>query len=301
MSHDTAAKPLAGDAIAGMAAMTAAMACFIVSDVGCKIAAGHGLPVGQVIALRGSFSILLMLVPVLVAHELGLIAQRFSRIWSLRIAGEMVAAIAFISTLVHMPLAHVVAITQTIPLAITAAGALLLGETVGWRRWLATFVGFGGVLLIVRPGTEAFSWWSLGALLSVLAVTVRDIMTRRMPADISSAAITLTTAAGVAVSGFGMGFVEGAWILPSPAAIAALAVAAAAIAAGYVFSIHAVRAAPLSTIAPFRYTIIPMSLLLGYLIWGEVPDTLALLGIAVIAAAGIYTFARERRLRTPSA
>ncbi len=280
------------DPIGGIVAMTAAMGCFIVSDVMCKLAAQRGLPVGEVIALRGLFSALLLIAAVRGSDTLALLREQFDAAWATRVAGEMVAAAGFVSALVHLPLANVVTITQTIPLALTAAGAVFLGEFVGWRRWCATVAGFIGVLLIVMPGTAAFSWWSLGALLCVVAVTVRDLATRHMGSGIPVALVTLTTAVGVAMIGGLMGLIQGGWIMPDLKAVLALAAAAVAISGGYYFSIVAVQRANLSTIAPFRYTIVPMSLVLGYAIWGDIPDLLALVGIAVIVAAGIYTFIR---------
>lgn len=272
--------------------MLAAMACFVFSDVFAKLASEE-LPVGQVIALRGFFSVLFAAVPVLATGSLPVLTERFTQPWGVRVAAEMMAALGFISALAHMPIANVVSITQSIPLAMTIAGALLLGESVGWRRWVATIVGFVGVLLIVKPGTGDFSWWSLGALLCVAAVTVRDIATRRLDKEIPASLITLTTAIGVMIAGCGLGLFQGGWRVPTIATTAELAGAAAAVSAAYYFTITAVRKAALSVVAPFRYSIIPFAVIAGYVVWGALPDVLAMLGIMIIAVAGLYTFLRE--------
>lgn len=297
MTDLAARAPAEHDPVAGIVAMTAAMGCFIVSDVCCKLAAQRGLPVSEVITLRAILSALLLAVPAILAGAVALVREHMGRAWSIRILGEMAAAGGFISALVNLPLANVIAITQTIPLVMTAAGALVLGERVGARNWLATIAGFAGVLLIVRPGTGAFSWWSLGALLCVVAVTVRDIATRGMPRAVPAVVISFTTAIGVVVIGAVMGSLERGWTLPDLGAGLALLVAAAAISGGYWFAILAVQRAALSTVAPFRYAIIPMALAMGYAIWGEVPDVLALAGIAVITVSGLYTFLDARRRR----
>jgi drug/metabolite transporter (DMT)-like permease len=280
--------------VRGIAAMTGAMCCFIVSDTFAKLASA-AVPISELIALRGLFSTFFMLLPVLIQGTLPLLFSKFSRAWAVRIGGEIVAALTFIPALAHMPIANVVSITQTVPLALTAAGAVFFGEIVGWRRWTATVVGFIGVLLIVRPGSDAFSWWSIAALGCVAAVVVRDIATRRMLPGVPATLLTASTAFGVMLAGCCLSMLSSPWVWPSPWIAWCLAVSGIAVAGGYYFSIQAIRFAALSTVAPFRYTIIPMSLMAGFFIWGDRPDALSLLGIAVIVSAGIYTFWREQR------
>jgi drug/metabolite transporter (DMT)-like permease len=284
------------DSVGGIVAMCLAMVCFIVSDVFSKLAA-ETLPVGEVILLRGLMTTALFTVPALAAGTIGILLEKFSRAWAMRVFGEMAAAILFISALAHLPIANVVSITQTVPLAMTAVAAVVLGEVVGWRRWIATAAGFCGVLLIAKPGTAGFSWWSLAALGTVGAIIVRDIATRRMDKSVPVMLITLTTAIGVSIAGLGLSAVEGAWQQPSAMAWAYLAGGAAAVGGAYHFSIQAVRKAQLSTVAPFRYTIVPLSLVAGYLVWRDIPDVFSLLGIAIIAGAGLYTFLAEMKRR----
>lgn len=288
--------PTHNETIGGILAMLAAMTCFIVSDVFSKLAS-ETLPVGEVITLRGLFSIAFAALPVLIAGSLPILRAKFNGPWLIRVGAEMLAALGFISALAHMPIANVVSITQTIPLAMTAAGALAFGERIGWRRWTAAIVGFCGVLLVVKPGSGDFSWWSLGALLCVFAVTIRDIATRRLDSGIPASLITFTTAIGVTIAGAGLGLAQGGWSMPSSLAFLQLAGAAATVSAAYYFSILAIRKAALSVVAPFRYTIIPMSLIAGYLVWNTVPDATALIGITIIAATGLYTFLREQQQR----
>ncbi|MFM2421511.1 MAG: riboflavin transporter, partial [Pseudomonadota bacterium] len=212
------------------------------------------------------------------------------------ILGEMGAAVTFIPALAILPLSTAVSMTQTTPLVMTAAGAIFLGEKVGVRRWTATFIGFLGVLLIMKPWRDDFSWWTALPLLCVLSVSFRDLITRQMGKVVTAKLLTLGTAAGVTVAGLGLGLFQGGWVIPPAKATIGLAFAALCIVAAYWATITAVQKAPLSTVAPFRYTIIPMSFFASHAIWSDLPDRWTLLGIAIIAGAGLYTFFRERRL-----
>src|SRR5690606_10069451 len=93
----------------------------------------------------------------------------------LRAIGDVGGALAFQSALARMAFADLIAIIQMNPLTVTAASAVFLDERVGWRRWTAAVVGLLGVLLIIRPGTSAFTWWSILAIVSVLFATLRDV------------------------------------------------------------------------------------------------------------------------------
>lgn len=284
----------AKDPTAAIAAMCGAMAFFIFSDAFSKLASAS-LPVSQVLTLRGLYAAIIFAVPVIAAGSLTRLPSLFSRLWALRIAGEIGAAMTFLAALAHMPIASVTTIIQTAPLATTAAAAILLAEKVTAAQWLATIVGFIGALLIVQPGTDAFSWWSIVALASVAFVICRDLATRRMDRAIPSTLINASTSAAVAATGGAISLALGDWAWPDLATHAYLVGSAAGIALAYHFLIVAIRKAPLSTISPFRYTIVPMSLVAGWLIWNEIPDRLALIGIVVIAASGLYAFLTQHK------
>lgn len=282
--------------IIGISAMVGAMAFFIFSDIFSKLSTEF-LPVGEVIALRGLFSFLVFLIPTLAFGYLAGLSRRMSWPWVIRVLGEMGAALTFIPALAHMPIANLTAIIQTLPLAMTAAGAIVFGEMVGVRRWTATAVGFIGALIIMQPGTASFNWWSLAGLACVISIVIRDIATRKMDKTIPAILTTATTAIGVAFAGCLLGLAEGPWRMPAPHVWLYLIAAAIAVAGGYYCSIVAVQRAPLSVVAPFRYTIVPMSITAGFLVWNETPSGTTLIGIAVIVVAGLYTFLRERTKR----
>jgi drug/metabolite transporter (DMT)-like permease len=273
-------------------ATLAGMAAFTVSDTVMKLAATT-LPVGQTIALRGLVAAILMTALARTCGELRIDRGLLQPAFLLRTAGEIGASIFIFLALARMPIIDVTAILQFLPLALTGASALFLREPVGWRRWLATAAGLAGVLLIVRPGTDHFGWASLLALGSVASVTLRDLTTRRISAAIPSMTVAWATAIAVMCSGIVLD-PPASWNAPDPRTWVYLAAAGIAVCAGNLMIISSVRAAPISLIAPFRYSAVLFALVSGYFVWRELPDALTATGIAIVTTAGLYTFHRER-------
>jgi drug/metabolite transporter (DMT)-like permease len=274
--------------------MLAAMAAFVVNDAMMKLAATD-LPTGQVIFLRG-----LIIVPVLAALMLASATRTTLEMLCrpgilARCVAEVAAAILYLSALFHMPIADCTAILQFTPLALTAGAALFLGAPVGWRRWLATLVGLIGVLIIIRPGASAFNPYAALALLSVTFIAARDLITRRLGKDVPTIVIAFTSTAAVAVSSLGLLPFE-TWRWPSSAAMLALLVASTALLGAQYWIILAMRTGDIAVVAPFRYSIILWAIVAGFMVWREVPDLATWVGIAVVTAAGLYTFLREHRL-----
>ena len=172
------------DNLRGAALMAASMAAFTFNDALIKLVA-ETIPLFQMVFLRGVSATVLV---ALLAWRMGAFARPIPRVdrglVALRILAEVCIFIPFIIALTHMPLANVTAILQAVPLTITLAGALFLGEAVGWRRWVAILVGFAGVLLIVRPGGDGFNIYALLALAAVAGITLRDVVTRKLSADV---------------------------------------------------------------------------------------------------------------------
>lgn len=160
--------------------MMGSMAAFTLNDTMTKTTGGE-VPLFQLLFLRGLISISLLL---LLWGRLGPMHLRLSRRdWKLvgiRSASEVGASFFFVTALFNMPLANLSAILQSLPLTVTLGAAMFYREAVGWKRMSAILVGFMGVLLIVKPGTEGFNVWSVYALVAVLLVTVRDLSTRRL-------------------------------------------------------------------------------------------------------------------------
>ncbi len=216
-----------------------------------------------------------------------------ARFVALRGGAEVVTTLCFLTALVHLPLATATAILQTTPLVVTVAAAVFLREKIGWRRYLAAAVGFGGVLIIVRPGSDGFSIYALAALGAVFGITLRDLATRRLTSAAPTYPIALLTAALItAMGGIGTLFVEST----PPDALTGLALTGSAMAliVGYVFGIHAMRSGDIGFVSPFRYSILIWALALGLVFFSEVPDAITLVGVVIVTGTGLFTFARER-------
>lgn len=279
----------------GAILMMLGMAAFTFSDTAMKLV-GQSMPLFQAVLLRGVLVSSLFLAMAWWTGALaGPLAPRDRNLMIVRSVAEAICAWFFFLALFNMPLANVVAIMQALPLAIVAAGALFLGEKVGWRRWAMIGLGFLGVLLIVRPGTDGFDRFAIYALLSVVFVTVRDLATRRMSPSVPSLRVAFWSAFSVTLFGAAGSLTE-TWIMPDARLLGLLSLGGMFILMGYLMVILAVRRGELAVVTPLRYTGLVWALLLGWLVFSDWPDALTMAGAGVIVGSGLYTFWRERQL-----
>ena len=278
----------------GALLMVISMLSFTTNDTLIKLAL-RDLPLFQSIFIRGCCATLI----------LGLIAWRMGQLGSwptgrdrtLMLARTLCEALGtwcFFTALQHMPQATLTAIVQTAPLTITLGAALVLNERVGWRRINAILIGFAGVLLIVRPGANAFGGYAIFALGALACVTVRDLCARAMSPVLPSVLAALAVSAGLTVfAGVGSG-VEG-WQPVSAPPLLFIALAGLCIVSGFITAVSAMRVGEIGAVAPFRYTSLVAALILGLLVFGEWPDALTLVGAALIVASGLFTLYRGRK------
>lgn len=274
--------------------MAVAMAGFTMNDAITK-AASSEMNFGQVMLVRGVVAV--ALIAALAVHQ-GAVRPLRTLVMkpvALRVVGEIGGTVSFMAAIVHLPLANTAAIFQALPLAVTLGAAVMFGEPVGWRRWLAIAAGFIGVLVIVRPGAEGFNQAALLALASVGFCTVRDLATRRIPKDLPTVFITLLTTVTVTTAGAAVLVPLGGWRPPSGQALGLLTFAAVLILIGYQCIIVSLRTGDISAVAPFRYTALLWAMLTGYLTFGHKPDGAMLAGATIIVASGLYAFYRERK------
>jgi drug/metabolite transporter (DMT)-like permease len=265
--------------------MVLAMAAFTLNDTLVKLAS-ETMPTGQLIFLRGVLATMF----VLVALWLGgatLQPRRLVTGWvALRAVIDAFATLVFLVSLFHLPLATATAINMATPLVIAAMAAWWLRERVPLARWVVIGVGFAGVLLVFQPGPQGFNAWAWLCLAGTLLTAARDTITRRIPPDMPSIGITLATAAAVTLLALGVMAFEG-WEPMTWREWALLTAASTFLAAGYQLIIRSTRSGDLTAVAPFRYVGLLMAVVLGWALWGHVPNALAWAGIALVIGAGL--------------
>jgi drug/metabolite transporter (DMT)-like permease len=279
----------------GIAAMVAATALFTCGDAAMKLVS-TSLPTGETVFVRGLSTVTIVTVAAFWTGAIYRLRDAFVRAMGWRSVGDVGSALFFQAALARMPFADLMGILQMTPLSLTAASALFLGEHVGWRRWTAVVIGFAGALLVIKPGSSAFNAWALLGVLSVLSGSLRDVNTRRLDVALSPLLIMLLSQIVVAASGLGCWVYE-TWTVPSLAELFFLVFASTFSLAGHLCMIYSLRSGEVGAIAPFRYAGIVWSILLGFLIWHQLPDALSFIGIAILVSAGLYTFYREQQLR----
>jgi len=283
------------DNLTGAILMMASMAAFTLNDTFMKAMAGQ-VPLFQLLFLRGLLTTAAVAVIVWRVRALPkALPRRDVMLILLRTVAETGAAYFFLTALFNMPIANVTAILQALPLTITLAAAVFLKEPVGWRRMAAILIGFAGVMLIVRPGAEDFTVYSLYTLIAVGFVTLRDLTTRRLSPDTPSMFVTLITSTAIMVF-FGLASLGTEWVPMSGREFGLTAGAAMMIIGGYLFSVMVMRVGEISFVSPFRYTGLIWALLLGWLIFGEWPSPVTLLGAAIVVGSGLFMLYRETKL-----
>jgi drug/metabolite transporter (DMT)-like permease len=279
----------------GIAAICVGMCIFVGNDTLVKLAAEEGLPTVQIIVMRGVVACSLFFLGIIaLSLHTGARATLTHPLVILRSSIDALVTLAFITALPLMPIADLTAISMVSPILITILSALLLRESVGWRRWLAVAAGFAGMLRVVRPSAGGFQLAGLLGLASACGVAFREIVTRRLPPTLPSVFVALATTLTTTVIAVVLTPFWPAWQMPSPRAIGYLLGAAVLLVAGTTLVILAFRDVDVSAVSPFRFTSVAWAMLAGLLVFGNVPAPLALAGVVLIVASGTYTAHRER-------
>jgi len=282
------------DNLRGAAIMVLAMFLFALEDMLIKLMAG-ALPVGQIVGMLGVGSALLLGVALRVQRTPLFTRTILTPAILMRAFGELIGTIGFVTAIVLIPLSTASAILQATPLFVTLGAALFLQESVGWRRWTAVAVGFIGVLMIIRPGLDGFSWQSLFAVQGVIGLGIRDLATRRVPPQTSSLQLSFWAFLVLIPASALMMWANGETLTwPQGTAlyyfIGALFIGIAA----YYSITAAMRLGEISFVTPFRYSRIIFALIIGIAIFDENPDALTLAGALIVVASGLYTLWREQ-------
>jgi drug/metabolite transporter (DMT)-like permease len=252
------------------------------------------VPSGEIIFIRGVLGTVMLTIGVQVTQAWRPLTLLFEPMMLVRLGSSAAATAFIVICLRHLPLATVNTVLQVTPLAVTAGAALVFGERVSLARWAAALAGFLGVALIVRPEVGSVGSGAAFVLIMLLFSTIRDLTTRGLARDIPSIFVAAGSAAAISAAGFAVAPFEEAWHWPSPHAWLWLTLSAGCLFVATTLMIMALRTGEVSVVAPFRYVPVPLSILLGWWLWGDVPDLIACLGILLVLAAGLYLLYRER-------
>ncbi|TDK38659.1 DMT family transporter [Rhizobium deserti] len=286
----------------GMAIMAVCMIVLPVMDAIAKyMATFEAMSPGQVTFYRFLFQ-LVCLLPLTIVSTRNLFQARRPWMNLLRGALHAAASLMFFAAVKYMPLADVFAIYFVEPFMLTMMSALFLGEKVGWRRWLAIAIGFGGAMIVIQPSYTIFGWTALLPIACAFLFTLYLFLNRAIgDADTPLVMQTLAGLGGTLfmgaalAAGSGMGATDFELSLPASLAGLFLLILLGSL-SGYMhlLVVRAFRLAPLSLLAPFQYFEIISATVLGYALFGDFPTASKWFGIGIIVGSGLFIIWRER-------
>ncbi len=278
--------------------MILAMAGFAFEDLFIKMLSAY-FPISEVIIILGFTGSVILLIIALLQRAPIIHKDLLNRHVISRTIFDLLGAVFFVTAIALTPLSSASAILQITPLLVTIGAAVFFRENVGWRRWSAVFVGFIGVLLILRPGFGGFMPASIFALLGAVFLAARDLATRAMKVKLPSVTIALYAFIAFGISGILIIPFNSAMIAPTSNQIMYFIGASTFGVIAYYSLVISSRIGEMSVISPFRYSRIVFAMLLAIIILGERPDSFTLIGATIIVASGLYTFIRESVLNKP--
>jgi len=277
--------------------MVVAVSTFTCLDTTSKYLAQH-YPVPGIVFVRYIVQMLLMVVVLAPRMGLGLVRTTHLKLQVIRGVILTVSSLAFLTALAHMPLAEAASIAFMTPIIIAVLAGPVLKEKVGARTWIALAGGFTGVLLIIRPGSGFFTWVALLPLVSAFFMAFYQMLTSKLagrdaplttlfyPALIGTALVPLVFPTEL--------------VLPTTLPHAGLFVLIGILGGfGHFLLIQAHHYAPSSMLSPFMYAQLITALFLGWLVFGQLPDALAIVGMATIAASGLLLILAHRQRSVP--
>ena len=272
--------------------MTTAMGCLTFADLLIKIAS-QTLPIGQVMVFLGMGSIIVFWGLMKINGESIRLRPLIDSAVVLRNIGDLIAINSMCLALVYVPISTIGAVIQTVPLMVTAAAAIFLGERVGMRRTLAILLGFLGAIFIVQPGTASFDALTSLVFISAVGMSLRDIGTKLVRKNFSTLLLSFYSCVLFSLSGFVLLLVTGGATVPD-VKMALIFIAMIALGSlGVIFMTEAVRLGDMSVVSPFRYTRLLFSMAAGILILGEKVNAMMLFGSALTILSGLYIWRRE--------
>ncbi|MBO9397569.1 MULTISPECIES: DMT family transporter [unclassified Shimia] len=276
--------------------MVAAMAGFAVEDAFLK-AAAQSLPIAQVMVLFGAGGAMVFALWLRAKGQPLAPKEVLSRPMQVRVFFEIFGRLFFTLSLALTPLSSTTVILQATPIVVVAFAALVLGERVGWRRWLAIVIGLLGVVLVVRPGGDSFTLLSLLAVGGMLGFAGRDLASRAAPASLGTAVLGLYGFLAIVLAGalYGALWEQQPFHTPQPNALLAVAAAVACGVFAYSALMRAMRTGEVSAVTPFRYSRLLFGVALGVIVFGEGLDAMMIAGSLLIVLSGLVILWRGKR------
>ncbi|MBC27571.1 MAG: hypothetical protein CMM41_10200 [Rhodospirillaceae bacterium] len=256
-------------------------------------------PASQIIFMRSIVMVLIVLLLVPLFSSFSILKPSNNSGHWYRGVLNLLNGIFFVLAVTYLPLAETVALTFAAPLFLTALAIPFLGERVGWRRWMAVSFGFLGILIVARPIGGTLQVAILFPLIAALTGAMRDIVTRKLTAEESSLSIFFTSSLISIGGSFPASLLDGEpfnWVMPGFHDTVLVVLTGLCVAAGHYLMIETFRFAEAKIVAPFRYTGIVWATILGFIVWGQLPDKFGVLGVFIIIASGLYILHRQRLL-----
>ena len=256
------------------------------------------LPTGEIMAGRGIVSLVFILAVVAWGRQWSALRQVNPWGQAGRASMIVIATFLLVAAFRVMPLADAIALAFVSPILTAALAPVLLREQVGWRRWVAVVIGFGGAVVMLRPG-GGFLWIALLPLGVAVCDTFRDVITRRLSSQDSSLAIVFYTTLAVTI--VGLATLPFDYVPPRSIDYVYLTVIGVLLVAANFLMIEAFRHAEATVVSPFRYIILIWAMLVGFIVFGDVPGIWTIVGAVVIVASGLFIWHRERVLTKAAA
>ncbi|MCA8926883.1 MAG: DMT family transporter [Alphaproteobacteria bacterium] len=288
----SASTPSASAQMKGILFIVVSNGIFGLTDALSKVLTGS-YPPGEILFFRSVF--VFVSIAVMVMAQGGWRRVQIVN-WRLQWArGLLLAATSYIFVVVlkHLPLADLTAMMFISPLVLTALAPRFLGERVGWRRWTAVGIGFGGALLIIRPSGEGALWPMLLAATMPLTMSIRDIITRRLA--VTDTATGMMICSTLCVMAGGLASLPFGWAIPTWEGLGLFALTGTLQGVAQFFLVYAFIYGEAVVVAPFRYFLLLWATLYGWLFFGAFPRAETITGAAIVCAAGLYIFYREMR------
>jgi drug/metabolite transporter (DMT)-like permease len=251
---------------------------------------------GQMLLIR-SLAAMVLLLPLIWRDRKSFAVAPRPGLQLLRVVLATLESVFFFWAVTYLPLADVVTFYLAGPIYVTALSALFLGEHVGWRRWSAVLVGFAGVIICLRPSAATLTAPALIALAGSVFFALLMITTRTLRGTSDTVLITGITSGALI---FGLISAPFGWVMPSLGDVALLALLGVVAQAAHMCVNRSLKLAPASVVVPYQYTLIVWAVVLGYLVFGDVPEAMMLVGAGIIVAAGLFIFLREQARGTDS-